>query len=106
MPFENYFSTFMFYHKIHLAQAVVFDDSHSPKYQKFKTDRFSVEKIYEKQDYKFHLVYYKWKYGKELTPVKRRKSTAMKESTVCLCCGAPLPYIYVPSFLCKLYHSI
>ena len=48
------------------------DDSHSPKYQKFKTDRLPVIIKFEKQDYRFLLEYYKWKYGKEWTPVKRR----------------------------------
>ena len=40
------------------------DDSHSPKYQKFKTDRLPVIIKFEKQDYRFLLEYYTWKYGK------------------------------------------
>ena len=70
------------------------DDSHSPKYQKFKTDRLPVIIKFEKQDYRFLLEYYKWKYGKEWTPVKRRKPTSIPEHTVCPRCGAPMPYLY------------
>lgn len=70
------------------------DDSHSPKYQKFKTDRLPVIIKFEKQDYRFLLAYYKWRYGIELPPVKRRKATAIPEATICPRCGAPLPYLY------------
>ncbi len=70
------------------------DDSHSPAYQKFKTDKLPVIIRCEKQDYQFLLAYYVWKYGKECTPVKRRKATAIPEHTVCPRCGAPLPYLY------------
>ena len=70
------------------------DDSNSPKYQKFKTDRLPIIIKFEKQDYRFLLEYYKWKYGKEWTPVKRRKPTSIPEHTVCPRCGAPMPYLY------------
>ena len=41
-----------------------FDDSHSPKYHKFTTDRLPVIKPFIKQDWQFLLEYYLWKYGK------------------------------------------
>ena len=49
-----------------------FDDSHSPKYQKFKTDELPVIKTFIKQDWQFLLKYYEWKYHKFLKPVQRR----------------------------------
>ena len=49
-----------------------FDDSHSPKYQKFKVDELPVIKPFIKQDWQFLLEYYHWKYGKPLKPVRRR----------------------------------
>lgn len=70
------------------------DDSQSPEYQKFKTDKLPIIIKPEKQDYRFLLEYYKWKYNKELTPVKRRKESSIPEDTVCPRCGAPMPYIY------------
>ena len=46
-----------------------FDDSHSPKYQKFKVDKLPVIKTFIKQDWLFLLEYYQWKYGKPIKPV-------------------------------------
>ncbi len=43
-----------------------FDDSHSPKYQKFKVDELPVIKTFIKQDWQFLLEYYQWKYHKLL----------------------------------------
>lgn len=46
-----------------------FDDSRSPKYQKFKTDELPVIKTFIRQDWQFLLKYYEWKYHKLLKPV-------------------------------------
>lgn len=73
-----------------------FDDSHSPAYQKFKTDKLPIIKKFIKQDFRFLLEYYLWKYGKILKPVQAQKNkprTVPKE-TVCPLCGAPHQYIY------------
>ena len=43
-----------------------FDDSNSPKYQRFKIDKLPVMKTFIKQDWQFLLEYYLWKYGKPL----------------------------------------
>ena len=40
----------------------IFDDSNSPDYQKFKTDKLPVIKKFEKHDFRFLLAYYQWKY--------------------------------------------
>lgn len=73
---------------------LVHDDSSSPKYQKFKTDKLPIIIKQEKQDYRFLLDYYKWRYSKTITPVKRRKQTSIPENTVCPRCSAPFPYLY------------
>ena len=71
-----------------------FDDSHSPKYQKFKIDKLPVIKTFIKQDWQFLLEYYQWKYGKPVKPVQRRNGKSISEDTVCPLCGAPHHYIY------------
>ena len=71
-----------------------FDDSHSPKYQKFKIDQLPVIKTFIKQDWQFLLEYYQWKYGKPVKKVQRRNGKSIPEETVCPLCGAPHHYIY------------
>ena len=48
-----------------------FDDSHSPRYQKFKVDQLP-KIIYHHQDWDWKDLnsYYTWKYGKPVTPVR------------------------------------
>ena len=70
------------------------DDSHSPKYQKFKVDKLPVIKTFIKQDWQFLLDYYQWKYGKPLKPVQRRNGKTIPDDTVCPLCGAPHHFIY------------
>ena len=71
-----------------------FDDSHSPKYQKFKIDKLPVIKTFIKQDWQFLLEYYQWKYAKPVKPVQRRNGKSIPEDTVCPLCGAPHHYLY------------
>ncbi len=71
-----------------------FDDSHSPKYQKFKIDQLPIVKPFIKQDWQFLLKYYKWKYGKELKTIQRKNGKTIPEDTICPLCGAPHHYIY------------
>lgn len=72
------------------------DEIHSPKYQKFKTDKLPVIKRFEKQDYLFLLEYYFWKYKKPLKPVQSHKGKArnVPQDTVCPRCNAPHHYLY------------
>ena len=72
----------------------VHDDSKSPKYQKFKTDKLPDIIPSFKQDWQFLIAYYKHKYGKDLTPVKRRGGHQVPEDKVCPVCGAPHMYLY------------
>ena len=71
-----------------------FDDSHSPKYQKFKTDILPVIIHYEIVDYNLLIQYYKERYNYILKPVKRRSECDISEDCHCPRCGAPLPYLY------------
>ena len=71
-----------------------FDDSNSPKYQKFKVDKLPTILKFEKVDYKLLLGYYKHKYNKEIRPVSRRSATQISKDTCCPKCGAPHQYIY------------
>ena len=86
---------------------MAFDDSKSPKYQKFKIDKLPVIKKFVKQDYRFLIAYYEWKYNKSIKPIKRRKTCTVPENTICPRCSAPHEYIYDNNgkgaeFLCKV----
>ena len=71
-----------------------FDDSHSPKYQKFKADKLPVIKTFIKQDWQFLLEYCQRKYGRPLKPVRRRNGKTIPEDTICPLCGAPHHFLY------------
>ena len=62
-----------------------FDDSHSPKYQKFKVDELPRIRTFIKQDWQFLLEYYLWRYGKPLKPVRRRNGKSVPEDILCPC---------------------
>ena len=72
-----------------------FDDSHSPKYQKFKIDDLP-KIVYNHQDWdwKYLNSYYVWKYGKPVKPINRRKECDIPEGCTCPSCHAPQPYLY------------
>lgn len=71
-----------------------FDDSHSPKYQKFKTDILPTVIHYEIVDYQLLLEYYKQRYGKIIKPITRRSDPDIHEDCRCPRCNAPMPYLY------------
>ena len=86
---------------------LAFDDLNSPAYQKFKTDILPIIRKFEKQDWKFLQEYYRWKYGKPVSPIKRRGNNPVPENTVCFRCDAPHQFIYDNdggrgSYLCKV----
>jgi len=87
----------------------VHDEIHSPKYQKFKTDKLPIIRKFEKQDYVFLLEYYLWKYKKTLKPVQTQKGKVRHVSadTFCPRCGAPHQFMYDNNgghgqFMCKV----
>lgn len=71
-----------------------FDDSHSPKYQKYKIDQLPVVISYQ-QDWTWSdlIQYYKQRYGKEIKPVFRRIECDIPENCHCPVCDAPVPYL-------------
>ena len=56
---------------------MIFDDSNSPEYQKFKVDKLPTILKFEKVDYKLLLAYYKHKYNKTVKPVQRRNGKSI-----------------------------
>lgn len=71
-----------------------YDDSHSPKYQKFKIDTLP-KIICHKQDWQWSdlLSYYKARYNKDIKPVFRNGECTIPEDLRCLSCNAPVQYI-------------
>lgn len=77
----------------------VFEDSNSPKYQKFKVDEpplIKKEKIkpQESWNYKDFMAYIKWKYDVDIKPVKRRSVCNIPDDYICPHCSAPKEYLY------------
>lgn len=72
----------------------VFDDSNSPKYQKFKVDEPPIIIQREVWFYKDFISYIKWRYGYVITPVKRRSLCDIPDDFVCPYCNAPKDYLY------------
>lgn len=72
-----------------------FDDSHSPKYQKFKVDELPLITDF-KQDwtYKDLIPYFQKRYGKEIKPISRRFDCDISDDCVCPRCGAPKIFLY------------
>ena len=72
-----------------------FDDSHSPKYQKFKIDELPVV-IHHAQDWDWKdlLSYYDKRYHKKIKPVNRRSESTIPEDCSCPQCKAPSIYLY------------
>ena len=72
-----------------------FDDSHSPKYQKYKIDKLP-KIICRDQDWNWQDLnrYYTWKYGEPVKPVNRRTDCNIPEDCSCPTCKAPHPFLY------------
>ncbi len=71
-----------------------FDDSHSPKYQKFEIDELPrMDNFKQDWDWKDLLSYYKQRYGKEIKPIFRRVECDIPEACTCPACNAPVLYL-------------
>ena len=89
-----------------------FDDSHSPKYQKFKIDELP-KIISHKHDWEWTdlIDYYKQRYGKTIKPVFRRGECNVPKDCRCLSCNAPFHYLMwndgkkQSQLLCKVCQS-
>ena len=75
-----------------------FDDSHSPKYQKFKIDEHPlILHDVEPWNYQDFMQYLKWRYKdsfKPIKPVRRRSECDISDDCKCPRCSAPKPYLY------------
>ena len=85
-----------------------FDDSHSPKYQKFKVDCLP-KIVYHHQDWNWKEFneYCTKRYGKPIKPVNRRKDCNIPIGCTCPSCRAPHQYLYrnngkAGQLLCKI----
>ena len=77
----------------------IFDDSNSPKYQKFKVDKpplIKKDKFHPQEiwNYKDFIAYIKWKYDVTISPVKRRGECDIPNDYICPHCNAPKAYLY------------
>ena len=74
-----------------------FDDSHSPKYQKFKIDQLPLMLNVEPWDYRDFMKYLEWRYKddyKPIKPVRRRGECDIPDDCKCPRCNAPKLYLY------------
>lgn len=72
-----------------------FDDSHSPKYQKFKIDELPrIVSFRQDWTYKDLIPYFQERYGKKIMPVRRRSVCDIPKHCCCPRCGAPASYLY------------
>lgn len=90
-----------------------FDDSNSPKYQKFKTDELPFIKTVSRQNwtYKDLIPYYEKRYGKKMKPVRRHAGSGAPEGCSCPKCSAPAEYLYRNNgsknqLLCKVCQTL
>ena len=89
-----------------------FDDSHSPKYQKLKTDELP-KIIYRKQDWEWQdlIKYYEIRYNKTIKPVRHRSESNIPEGCSCPLCNAPSIFLYRNNgkngqLLCKVCQNL
>ncbi len=75
-----------------------FDDSHSPKYQKFKIDQLpKVISFKQEWNWKDLIGYYEQRYHKTIKPVFRRVECDIPKHCTCPACDAPVNYFQTRS---------
>ena len=89
-----------------------FDDSHSPKYQKFKVDELPKIISYKQEwDWQDLISYYQHRYNKTIKPVFRHGECNVPEDCKCPSCNAPFQYLMwndgkrQSQLLCKVCQS-
>ncbi len=88
----------------------IFDDSHSPKYQKFKIDDLPIILNVEPWDYRDFTAYLQWRYKdsfKPIKPIHRHADCDISDDCKCPRCNAPKPFLYKNNgskgqILCKI----
>ena len=109
---QNYFLIQLLCKYIPLKQWA-FDDSHSPKYQKFKIDKLP-KIISFKQEWNWTdlITYYKKRYNKIIKPVFRHRECDVPTGCTCPQCKAPYHYLMwndgkkKSQLLCKVCQSL
>ena len=88
------------------------DDSHSPKYQKFKTDELPrIVSFKQEWNWLDLISYYQQRYHKTIRPVFRRVECDIPNDCSCPACDAPMDYLMwndgkkKSQVLCKVCHS-
>ena len=88
------------------------DDSHSPKYQKFKTDELPrIVSFKQEWNWLDLISYYQQRYHKTIRPVFRRVQCDIPNDCSCPACDAPVDYLMwndgkkKSQVLCKVCHS-
>ena len=72
-----------------------FNDSHSPEYQKFKTDELpKIEYFHHEWDWRLLIPYIEHRYHIKINPIARRKECNIPDDCTCPFCNAPKPYLY------------
>ncbi len=72
-----------------------FEDSHSPKYQKFKTGELPrIGFRLDEWDWRLLIPYFEFKYNMKIRPIARRRECDIPEDCKCPACNAPQPYLY------------
>lgn len=74
-----------------------YDDSHSPKYQKYKVDKLPLILHVEPWNYLDFMKYLEWRYKddyKPIKPVQRRSECDIPDVCKCPRCNAPKIYLY------------
>lgn len=89
-----------------------FDDSHSPKYQKFRIDELPILIHHAQEwDYRDLLSYYDQRYHKKIKPIRHRSDASIPEDCSCPQCNAPSIYLYRNNgkkgqLLCKICQGL
>ena len=73
-----------------------YEDSHSPKYQKFKIDKLPLILNVEPWDYRDFMAYLQWRYpdDRPIKPIIRRSECDISDDCKCPRCNAPKIYLY------------
>ena len=91
---QHYWSIIKLYLQYIPLKQWSFDDSHSPKYQRYKIDQLPrIISFQQEWNWKDLIPYYQKRYHKTLRPVFRRVACDIPSSCRCPACDAPVDYL-------------